>query len=529
MMNAGNTVIKSVIGFNTLAKLLIFSLIYLSISSISFAQVVASMKMAQSSCKKFMDDIVLNYDDNLSFEREDVSYSLPFYIAKVWDESKVYEEKNENEKRIIEGDWKFKRDSENNIFISDPAPPLFNPKFFPNDKILEVNGKKVSKMNDKELSSIFEPIYKKEEIGKKYKIKISRAGEIKILDAKVDERKVFFNSISIILKDLNLNIQEGNISTSIDFSVTAYFDNLKKFTDKHFVEGDISYGCEYSDDEINIMQLARVDEYIQIINSKIADRDAMYRGHEINSMIGENYSVIKSIEKKTLVVNQDFKLKSFPFDQQVISIQITAAETDYAPYTTLTIDDISELKISQFIKNVNIPGWKIIDYSFENGIYQPPTFFNDAYSPSLNLNIILQRSYEFYIFKIIIPILLILMICWSVLWINPSELESRLTITIVCLLSLIAYNFVIDKDLPKLSYLTIMDYMILTSYIYAAIPNFISVASFKLCKTNPSLCSLIESNGRKFGPLSYIIIIFLTVVYAINDNPYTANFLAGLS
>ena len=32
----------------------------------------------------------------------------------------------------------------------------------------------------------------------------------------------------------------------------------------------------------------------------------------------------------------------------------------------------------------------------------------------------------------------------------PRELESKLTITIVCLLSLIAYNFVIDKDLPKL-------------------------------------------------------------------------------
>ena len=47
-----------------------------------------------------------------------------------------------------------------------------------------------------------------------------------------------------------------------------------------------------------------------------------------------------------------------------------------------------------------------------------------------------------------------------------KELEARLTITIVCLLSLIAYNFVIDADLPKLEYLTIMDYIILVSYIY---------------------------------------------------------------
>ena len=45
-----------------------------------------------------------------------------------------------------------------------------------------------------------------------------------------------------------------------------------------------------------------------------------------------------------------------------------------------------------------------------------------------------------------------------------TEIESRLTITIVCLLSLIAYNFVIDSN-AKLE-ITIMDYIILISYVY---------------------------------------------------------------
>ena len=62
-------------------------------------------------------------------------------------------------------------------------------------------------------------------------------------------------------------------------------------------------------------------------------------------------------------------------------------------------------------------------------------------------------------------------------WIHPKELESKLTITIICLLSLIAYNFVIDEDLPKLSYLTIIDYIILLSYLFATVPNFLSIYS----------------------------------------------------
>ena len=85
------------------------------------------------------------------------------------------------------------------------------------------------------------------------------------------------------------------------------------------------------------------------------------------------------------------------------------------------------------------------------------------------------------------------MVCWSVSWINPKELESRLTITVVCLLSLIAYNFVIDSELPKLNYLTVLDMIILTSYIFATIPNFLSIAVLG-CKTNPNLCQIV---GKK--------------------------------
>ena len=43
----------------------------------------------------------------------------------------------------------------------------------------------------------------------------------------------------------------------------------------------------------------------------------------------------------------------------------------------------------------------------------------------------------YFIYKIMFPILFLLFVCWSTFWINPNELESRVTITIVCLLSLI--------------------------------------------------------------------------------------------
>ena len=119
------------------------------------------------------------------------------------------------------------------------------------------------------------------------------------------------------------------------------------------------------------------------------------------------------------------------------------------------------------------------------------------------------------------------MVCWSVVWVDPRELEARLTITIVCLLSLIAYNFVIDSELPKLEYLTVMDWIILVSYFYATIPNFISVISFRLYKTNRPLSDKIELYSKKYGASSYVVLTLVIII--INANLFPENSSAMIS
>jgi hypothetical protein len=110
------------------------------------------------------------------------------------------------------------------------------------------------------------------------------------------------------------------------------------------------------------------------------------------------------------------------------------------------------------------------------------------------------------------------LICWSVVWVDPKELESRLTITIVCLLSLIAYNFVIDSELPKLEYLTVLDWIILISYVYATIPNLLSVVSFRLLKTNLPLGNKVERLSKRYGLASYIFMILFIIFLNVSTN-----------
>ena len=478
--------------------------------------------MANSSCREFMDDVIQNYKEDIAYEDLTVNYGFPFFISSEWNENELYQDKDT--KIQTRGVWNIKRNSKNNILVSSPKPPLTNPRYFSGDEIIEINDESVSDISDEKLIEIFSSDYSEKDVGKKLKLKISRKGDVFTFEEEIKKYEFYYNLLSLNISDIEIDIQKNKFTSSIEMSLSADFSELKKFTDKHFVEDGVSYGCSFSDDEINVMQLPRVDEYFEIINGKVINRVNLVRNHEIDSNIETNTGMITANLKKDLEVNNRYQLKAFPFDRQILIYKFVGIT--YEQY--LDIDNLSEQRISHFLKNTSIPGWKITDYSFVNGLYQGPTFATDQYVSEMNIKIEIQRSYEFYIFKIIIPILLILMICWSVLWIAPTELESRLTITIVCLLSLIAYNFVIGEDLPKLSYLTVMDYLILLSYFYAAVPNFISIASFRLCKTNSELCDRIENTGKKFGPLSYVLLVILIVIFSINNNPYTAEFLAGL-
>ena len=86
--------------------------------------------------------------------------------------------------------------------------------------------------------------------------------------------------------------------------------------------------------------------------------------------------------------------------------------------------------------------------------------------------------------KVYLPIVIILFVTLSTLFIHPKELESRLTVAVVCFLALIAYTYVVEKDLPQLSYLTAMDKMIENASIKEYYPamNKLIASAFHMIK-----------------------------------------------
>lgn len=220
-------------------------------------------------------------------------------------------------------------------------------------------------------------------------------------------------------------------------------------------------------------------------------------------------------------IKADFDLKNFPFDNQVLRIELTAPyNVDYnenknypKPFvTTFTPRKNVLLDLEKYKKNNYLKEWRIVDINIYNSLVisdEISTFDREKITQSIydtiSLDITVDRNTNYFIFKIIIPVFLILSIAWSVMWIPPNQVESRLTTSIVALLALIAYNFVFNEDLPKLSYLTSLDRYILLSYLFCAIPTFLTIYFSRLTKKDYNIALSVNKKSRLIGLVIYAL------------------------
>ena len=452
---------------------------------------------------------------------------------------------NQGKKEITfqKGDWEVDKSKEGYYKVGKIWTQKIAAKLKPYDLIISADGKDIRNLdlslqkNDSKIKDITDYFDSKKEIefvfqsfdknGKKYTQKIkSKIENFDYSDPFID---FYIESISINEKDATTNVTietEFEEMLSQDFPMTKLAREtlvFKKEDGKDWFEE-----CQYSTDEWESLETINpnygmvFENLVYRDNSRFEANFLIFPGMVGTwDFINEDYLSILYKSKGEYNFKTDFKLHSFPFDRQKIKVFAYQSRYSLGEYQA-SVSDWTKRRLISFANKENaIQGWNIVNHSANYKVYKDPNsqFYNDG----VELVLTIERKSSYYIFKVILPIVLILMVCWSAVWIDPKEIESRLTITIVCLLSLIAYNFVIDSDMPKLEYLTIMDYIILISYVYAAIPNFLSIYSFQLIKKNKPLAEKYEAIEKRYGLLSYILIIFIIVIVNASSAPEHTN------
>ena len=157
--------------------------------------------------------------------------------------------------------------------------------------------------------------------------------------------------------------------------------------------------------------------------------------------------------------SQPLDLQDFPFDRQVFTIQLASAGHTIDEVELLTDPD-SAGGIGQ---NLSVADWDILGWRIESAPFVPVPGKEPV--PGISFTFEAERKAGYFVVKVIIPLVLIVFMSWIVFWIDPKESGSQISVSITAMLTLIAYRFAVGSDLPKVSYLTRLDYFILGATI----------------------------------------------------------------
>ena len=128
-----------------------------------------------------------------------------------------------------------------------------------------------------------------------------------------------------------------------------------------------------------------------------------------------------------------------------------------------------------------MPDFKVTEWRAEPRPYLPGGKPPGASGFILEIDI--ERLPDYYIWKTILPLCLIIMMSWVPRWLDPAEGGTSIGISTTAFLTLVAYLFAILVLLPKVAYLTRMDRFILISTILVFVGLVQTVATTYLARS----------------------------------------------
>ena len=482
-------------------KIIIF---YVFLLNLSFLNI--NSYSDERICENNLIDYIIKFGER-NFEYNELRNDAGIHFAYDWNDK--------NNKIIV------KRDKNNYPII---RYSLFdNKNFIPNKtSVLKINNVDLSTINDEDL-------IKRTYYSGNVNFELNNNKNITIISGKYKFNNFKLSNFVI------LSIQDIDTTKGIlEMSFTSQFTNVRNDLKKDLEDTDL-----FNDSLHSICNEARkfetwplesivFDEYRYDADVREGLKNKELLISEIFQLTIDDH-LIRTLrtEKGVGFFRQSFDFRKFPFDKQKLVIRIKSGAGNYINSNLEDSNDIGSLtfitpepgvflNLQKFLKpEVNkLKAWKINNNSIEVKSKVLSEDRYDIYGQSivtrtenvLDIEINIERNFQHYLLKIMLPVFLILCVAWYVLWIPTEKYEARLNTSIIALLALIAYNFVFQDDIPKLEYLTDLDWFILLSYIFCLIPVFLSIGFSKFIATNQKKIMKINKLIKIWGGVLYLIL-----------------------
>jgi hypothetical protein len=207
----------------------------------------------------------------------------------------------------------------------------------------------------------------------------------------------------------------------------------------------------------------------------------------------------------SLRVAADFDLRRFPFDRQRLELAVESFR-----WSAEDLLLVADPEATGFAQDFSIPEWRI------EGVGTRVESSNALRSSEplsrLVLEINVTRRWGFYLWKILLPLVIIVALSWSIFWMTDESVAGRTRITATGVLTIVAYQFVVGEALPRIAYLTLLDKVMVVSFVLLAFTVVQSLIVARYQGSDMPRAKRIDRFSRLLFPGAYLLLLLLVVM-----------------
>lgn len=187
--------------------------------------------------------------------------------------------------------------------------------------------------------------------------------------------------------------------------------------------------------------------------------------HKVIRMLGNKFPTVQLSFRVVARFKSLFSLHNFPFDYQPLKIQISSK------WSSLAVVFDTTPNIPCVLSNANFLGqeeWDLLDHV----ISKASSTAEDSCKVSLihysvfTFEFHIKRKYSYFLTNIVFLMFLISLLSFTTFFVSPDNTGERLSVILTLLLTAVTFKFVVSQSLPPVSYLTVLDWYVLTSVIF---------------------------------------------------------------
>jgi hypothetical protein len=215
---------------------------------------------------------------------------------------------------------------------------------------------------------------------------------------------------------------------------------------------------------------------------------------------------VRFVEARNVTLETPMELQPFPFDTQTLQARMVAFGSDSGQVLLEMNEQMLGATEEQAKSNelVNIAEWRLINLNMTSRISEARYYGKSRPISELLFSITLQRESASVVWKVILPLIVLVLLMWAIFWMEVDNLSDRLNVAFIGILTIVAYQFLIEGSMPRISYFTFTDTVLLYSFLVMCLSVLESLVLTSLCKAgHKATAERVDRVARWAFPLVY--------------------------